>query len=411
MSLSSRKEKLLARPVSYAIAALVAATAGSAEAANWQFDPRVELSAIYNDNYRLSPDADSEIEVTGGGLDLELEWIAETPRSSFSIAPRSRLLRFPGEGSENTTDYFLRLQGEYRTQRARSGFRAQYSDESVVTSELLAPDFPGVDLGEPVGGDGGRVNVRNRRDLIWVNPWTFFEWTERSRLELQANFIDASYDDNLFEQVGFQDIRGIIGVEFDVSPRSTIAVRALVSQYSPDENFTDSTGTGFQAEWRTRSSATMRYYFRAGATRTERDAFGTTPKVSDTSLTAGAGVSWNYQVTRIVLDLLRSQEPSSAGVVETRDELRFRVNRDLRPRLGAFFSLRALRSEGAVEDVADVRDREYLTGTAGLEWRMSRQYTLRGAYDYAWQEFEGDPSDAQSNAVTLSVIYEPRRVN
>ncbi|HEY8507196.1 MAG TPA: hypothetical protein VIL32_02500, partial [Steroidobacteraceae bacterium] len=152
-------------------------------------------------------------------------------------------------------------------------------------------------------------------------------------------------------------------------------------------------------------------YFRAGATRTERDAFGTTPEVSDTSLVAGAGVSWNYQVTRIVLDVLRSQEPSSAGVVETRDELRFRINRDLKPRLGAFIGLRGLRSEGAVEDVATVRDREYLTGTAGFEWRMSRQYTLRGAYDYAWQEFEGDPSDAQSNAVTLSVIYEPRRVN
>jgi hypothetical protein len=32
-----------------------------------------------------------------------------------------------------------------------------------------------------------------------------------------------------------------------------------------------------------------------------------------------------------------------------------------------------------------------------------------GAYHYDWQEFEGGLTDATSNQINFSVIYEPRR--
>ena len=92
-----------------------------------------------------------------------------------------------------------------------------------------------------------------------------------------------------------------------------------------------------------------------------------------------------------------------------RNEIRFRVTRAVQPRLNAFLSLRGIQTQGAVEDIIGVRDRKYLAGQTGFEFRATRQVSVLGSYDYAWQEFEGEPSDAASNAVMFSLVYEPRR--
>jgi len=131
--------------------------------------------------------------------------------------------------------------------------------------------------------------------------------------------------------------------------------------------------------------------------------------VSETAVVGGVGAAWTYEVTELVLDAVRSVSPSSSGVVVDRDELRFRVRREVKPRLAAFANLRSIRTVGSVEEVAAVRDRDYLTARVGFEWRMNRPTRVLGAYDYAWQEFEGEPSDAASNAISLSFVYEPRR--
>ncbi len=30
----------------------------------------------------------------------------------------------------------------------------------------------------------------------------------------------------------------------------------------------------------------------------------------------------------------------------------------------------------------------------GFEWRLTRQFALEGAYEYKWQKYEGDPTNA-----------------
>jgi hypothetical protein len=79
------------------------------------------------------------------------------------------------------------------------------------------------------------------------------------------------------------------------------------------------------------------------------------------------------------------------------------------PKMAGHLALRGIRTEGAVEEALLVRERKYAAASAGLEWRWSRQYSLVGSYNYTWQEFEGEPADATSNGVSLSVVYEPRR--
>jgi hypothetical protein len=388
---------------------VVAAPLVSAQA--WVFDPRVEVEAIYDDNYRLTDQPGQEIEVEGGALDAQLTARKQGAASLLEITPRIRSTLFPSDSSEESTDYFLTLGGEKRTQRTNLGLTARFADESVVTSEILDADFPGVDLGEPVSGDAGRVSVRNRRSLYAFRPTLEFDWTERRQLTAEAHYVNASYDDDLFEQIGYTDLGASAGIVWDVSQRSKLGLNVLGSSFSPDDDSEDTTTTGVMAEWRTAASQVTNFYFRVGSNRAERDGTGTQPDVSASSFNGGVGVAWDLQVTRIVIDALRSTVPSSAGEVVNRDELRFRLTRDFSPRVSGFVAARGIHTEGVEDAGASVRDRKYYTGRTGLEWRVSRQYSLEGAYEYKWQEFQDEPNSATSNGVTLSLVYQPRRLN
>jgi hypothetical protein len=396
------------RATSVATAISLACGAGVATAAAWEYEPRVEVGAVYDDNYRLTDVPGQEIEVTGPAIDAQIGFRNETPRTILQVTPRIHATYFPDEPSEDSTDYFLTGSAEHNSQRLRLRGEALFSDESVVASNVLAADFPDIDLGDTVSGDDGRVSIRNRRTLINLAPSLGFDWTERRRVIAAAHLIDASYDDDVFEQVGYTDIGALGGIEFDTSQRAMVVLRLSASVYSPEVGGVDTTRTGLDAEWRTRATETMRYYFRAGVTRSERDSSGTIPTLSDTSFNGGVGVAWRWQVTDLVIDAVRSAGPSSSGSVVNRDELRFRITRAMSPKMAGHLALRGVRTEGAVEELL-VRDRKFAAASAGLEWRWSRQYALVGSYNYTWQEFEGEPADATSNGVSLSVVYEPRR--
>jgi hypothetical protein len=380
----------------------------------WIFDPRIEVEAIYDDNYRLTSIPGQEIEVTGGAIDAELAGRKEWQAAMFEIAPRIRSTFFPDESSEESTDYFLNLLGERRTQRTKLGIRGQYADESVVTSELPVADFPGVGLGQPTGGDAGRTTLRNRRALYLIQPTLDFDWTERRQLSFEAHYVQADYDDNLVEQVGYKDVGGSAGIGWNLTQRSTFSIDLLGARYEPDDDTGSTTSTGLTAEWRTAPSQVTDFYFRVGSSRAERDSNATDAGVDSSSFNGGVGVAWNFQVTRIVIDALRATVPSSQGEMVDRDELRFRVSRTFSPRFSGFVALRGIRTEGVDSDTgttSSIRERKYYTGRTGFEWRMNRQYALEGMYEYKWQEYQGDANSATSNGVMFSVVYQPRRVN
>lgn len=398
------------------VAGGLALAATQAWGAGWDFQPRIELRAIHDDNYRLTDVPGAEIEVTGAFLDAELALRSENPRGLIELAPRVRSSVFPDEGGEESTDWFVGFGWQNRTPRLETRIEADYADESVVTSELVPADFPDVDLGDTVAGDSGRVSVRNRRNLISLQPSLAWRWSPTRRLEAGLNYVDASYDQSLVEQTGFTDLVASAGIAVDVTQRDSLAGRLRAGTYEPEGARADTERAGIEGEWMRRWSPTMRMYVRAGIDTAETDVQMLDAQrqpvgaaVSETAFVGGVGAAWTYEVTELVLDAVRSVSPSSSGVVVDRDELRFRVRREVKPRLAAFANLRSIRTVGSVEEVAAVRDRDYLTARVGFEWRMNRPTRVLGAYDYAWQEFEGEPSDATSNAISISFVYEPRR--
>lgn len=397
-----------ARRISTPVAALVAftcagvcvqAVCSQAQAANWELAPRVQGGYKYSDNYRLDLPG-GEIEVSGPEIDALLTLRTVDPRTRFEVSPRIRADYFPDERDQDSTDYSLGASLDDKTQRRRTGFSASLSREDVVRSELPSAEVD-TGLGDPDALDSGRTVTRNRRNLIRLVPYFSYDLSQRYRLDLDAHYVDANFDeDSLGGQQDFSDLGASAAVGFLISPRSTLLLRALASR--SETNFaTDAYAV--EGEWSTKYSETSHMYLRLGLQETtpERGA-------SDTQFIAGLGGSWSSQRNRLFLDLTRSVGPISAGTVVERHQLRVRIVHDVTPRVAMVLGARGYRDE-AIDSASTYPTREYAVGEAGFEWRVQRAWALTGTYSYRWQEYADEPSSASANAFLLGVVYEPKR--
>lgn len=384
------------------IAAVIGSLAisASATAQNWEFAPRLELGYEYSDNYRLDF-AGSEIDVSGGVMDASLPLRLVDPVRKAEIAPRVRATYFPDERDEDSNDYFLGALFEQRSPRSAYGIDADWSRQDVVRSELPSVDEGG-GLGDPTLGDAGRVLLRNERDLTRVRPYWRYDVSQRHRAEVGAHYLDANFDEN-FEgaQRDYTDYGVYAGWGWLLSQRSSLTLRGRASHY---ETAFDAEGYGAEVEWRSDYSQTAQVYLRLGGQQTDIDRADASKQ---SSVIAGLGGRWTWPTTNLFADLTRSVGPNAAGAVVERNELRFRMMRALQPRLSFLAGIRGTRDEAIDESTYPTR--EYLTGEVGFDWRITRKWSLVGAYNYIWQEYSDEPSDRSSNAISLGVVYEPGR--
>jgi hypothetical protein len=70
----------------------------------------------------------------------------------------------------------------------------------------------------------------------------------------------------------------------------------------------------------------------------------------------------------------------------------------------------AFRDESA-EDVSTYPTRKYITAETGVEWRLNRSFSVLARYNYLWQDYDDEPSDATANGFLISLVYEPKRAD
>jgi hypothetical protein len=169
----------------------------------------------------------------------------------------------------------------------------------------------------------------------------------------------------------------------------------------------DTTGYGITADWSRRTSDTAQLYFRGGYNRVEiADQSGDLSW--ETGFSAGAGVRWQFEVTSVVLDATHYLDPNSSGSVVNRDQVQFQMTRRFAPLFSAYIGARGIQ-DSRVGGSSDFLDRKYATGAVGFDWRFTSQFSLVGGYTYVWRKYTDRASAADSNAVSLGVVYEPKR--
>lgn len=406
-----------------ALASIGPLLSSAASAADWKANPRIAVSAGHDDNYLLSFDPAQQFSVESGRIEAGVDFVGRTPTGSYLIAPAITSSFLSNHSDLNATDGFLTLGGQHTGEKSVLNGRIDLSRQQLLRDALPDSDI-GSNLGNPLSGQVLGRTLKATQDLVRVTPSGQWQLTQRTRFTADVQYLDANYDRRAEAfYTDFRNIQGSAGLAFETSQRGVLTARLLAGNFDPAVGPSANTYGG-QLEFSRQLTEISRYYVRAGVDHVTVDS---TPAVAGqparasqtlTRASGGAGIDWQYQVTTLFLDYTRRVDPNPSGHSVAQDQLRARIERRVSPGLALFASGRAIRNlelGGYIPGVTTPpQERRYLTASAGLEWRYRREWSLLGAYIYSWQKqsFVGsavDPFSADSNAVRLTLVWEPNR--
>ena len=397
---------------SVSIGMLLGGFALTASATDWQFNPKIEAGVQANDNYRLLPPG-FEDKVYGVFTNAAFEFRYLDPINDFNITPAVYANYLPGTTADDTTDPSVTLNWLRTGQTYKGGLYAQYIRQSVVDANQTTVSTIGNQLGNPVAGDSGYISVYTKRQLEEVSPTFTIDLTQRRHLAITADYQNVTYDPVI---IGFNDSysteNASIGLVQDFTARSSATLRARIEQFNPDGDLQSVRSYGLEGQWDYHLSQISQAYVRVGAQRSFfEDVTGLPHVVPSTGVVAGAGVNWTFQITQLFVDFTRTVEPNSTGYTVNRDQFRLTLNRSLSPTLTAVAAARYVH-DAATASTAVFATRDYGLASLGMKWRFRRAWTLNGEYDFTAQHYASvPPVHEHSNAILLSVIYEPNRVS
>ena len=379
----------------------------SALATDYQINPRLELAGGYDNNVNLG--ATNEIAAGYALADARVELLAQEPNWRWRATPEVRGNWYPDHSDFNSNGEFLYLDGERSGARYTLDLYGYGASQSVITNYLPTANIAsGLGVSQP--GTTLATPASIRQNLGYLRPSYGLDMTPRSSLELNLNYTVATYSEEVQGYTNYHNVAGAIGLALKATPTGSVTLRATGANFQPDVG-RDTDTYGADLQWDGRLSATQQYYLRVGAARTDLTgsiAGAPAASRSTTTATGGAGAQWTFTLTEIFVDLTRDADPTGQGYVVNRDQLRLRVARRFTPRLAGFLGARAIHDDPVPGSVPPtVVAQRYNFGTVGFEWRVGREFSVIGAYDFT--DYHPSGPSAQANAARVSLVYEPHR--
>ena len=380
-----------------------------AVATEYQFNPRLELGAGYDDNANLAVTGQNKIGSSEGLADARVDLVARESNWQWRVTPEVRGTWYPSNTELDSNGEFLYLSGQRTGERYTLGLDGYGSSQSLLTNYLPTANI-GTGLGIPEPGTTLVVPASIRQNLGYLSPSYTLVMTPRSSLELNVGYTDATYShEQQGGDVDYKNVTGSAGLVYAASLTGSLTLRATGQDFRPDSGLTSKT-YGVEAQWDGKFSETKQYYLRVGVGQTDfsGSVSGAADVSNSTNWTGGAGTHWTYSVAEIFLDATRNVAPTAQGYAVNQDQLRLRVARRFTPRFAGFLGLRSIYEDplrAAVAPTAQVQHYNY--ATAGFEWRVQRSLSVISAYDFTDYRY-GGPS-GQANAIHVSLVYEPHR--
>lgn len=397
------------------LVALAGLGIGCADATDYRWDPTVILSGNYNDNYGLqssyasnSPAVAQNVSVTGAIADAALHLSIINPDAHFEITPKVESVYYPGQSEFDANNVFVDSQFEQLWPRGTFTLNQLFWSQDVLTSYLPTTAI-GLPLGQnSPGADLASVTERVRQDLLLLAPIATFELSPRKHLEVRAQYLSVDYSQPIYDQIqNFKNYSGSLGLGFDVTPQSTVTVRGTVSDLRPVSGSGANTYGG-EGEWETHLSEIVHAYAKLGV---EHTSFNQSlySQSSATNVSGGLGISRKFIAYDLFADFARSVSPDAYGTVVARNDLRVRLEHKFNARTSGFVGLRGINQVPLGNSVGFTGQR-YGQAALGVEWRIYRQFSIISEYAYTtYKAYTGGAQAAGSNAVTISLKYEPHR--
>ena len=409
----SNKENSLTRNGCFICCCMLVGLPATAYSQQWNFEPVVRLTAQYNDNTQLTTDDSAIIDSTAFTVDANGRFVRRGQSSEVRIAPRIRSKIYTDNVFEDTNDYFFDFFAAKNLERSSYGLQARYAQEDVLTAELDDPDFDNPDVNRPVDLDTGRVRVGTNRESIIFSPYFNHEWTETIGFLVNADYVDVSYDQNQLNLTDYTNATLGTGISYKTSNRSTWSLIVFGDDYEAisGANRSQSQTIGAGLELRHEFSPTMDGKIAVGYQEVDSDVTsgGVTVSESNGGTVYSAGITKKGDVSRVVLDASRTVDPGGTGFLQDRTQFRLRYTRQLSPKMFGDFNARIQNTKEISPAPIVSIERNYQRYGAGLEWRISRIWSVRGDYRYTEQDFDQTVGSASSNEFGISLIYDPAR--
>ncbi len=359
----------------------------------WDIEPGVRVRLLYDDNVRFS--VDDPKSSFGGTAEAYANLSRRTEVSDLTLRAAVVQLYYTDATELNSTDGSAEAAFAYRMERSEAGFVSRFVYDTTLTSEAEAET-------------SGIVELNKRRNFFEIAPYWKYSLSERARVGADVILQDVSYED--VEEIPLTNYRfGRVGVsgEYDFTERTALVGRLGYDRYDSEQADDKSETFGAEAGIRYRFSERTTLRALAGA----RSATSSTGDVADgdnersTGPIFEVGVEQDYEVGSIDITLERSLLPSGRGTLLDTTRAVVEIARPVSERLVVRLRAIGVRNRNPDGEVS-FNDRDFVSVSPGLRWRLAESTWLDLSYRYRWQDRELISGDAVSNAVFFGIGHD-----
>ncbi len=358
--------------------------------AEWSLTPRLSMQLEYNDNIRLRTGPHDSVlgRKVGTGAVLAVS------RENFTVrlAPRLQISRYPKDSSLDTNDQYLDFSAVRATERLTLTLQANLTRDTTLTSEAQ---------------ETGRFFTNKRRESANLSPSLTWAVTELDTLRLGLSYTSVDYKDSVRTGLfGYNYAVADASLSHQLSETDSVSAIFYASRYRVPDSGSVSTSLGIQGGYTHAFSETLNGTARAGVimARQKFKLEGEPQNERGNGMFFNAGLSKQLEAGSWEAKASRTLTPTSSGYLVGTDEVQLHIRSDLKPRLTGNLSFTGLNKE-ALGSQRTASNRRYARLGAGVRWRLTRWWSLKGDYAYVWQEHENAARAAESNMLMVSLEY------
>jgi hypothetical protein len=367
-------------------------TAGSACAAHWYLQPAAEVSVGYVENPQLR-DVD-QINTTRYSVDVGLRGARLTERLRVGIDLGAFYRRFPGHGILDSDNLSAALTSDYRvTELGTLTLDASLIRDTTRTSELTTT---------------GNITSNIPRNRIAVNPSWTQQLTERSEVGIGYGYERVTYEaDGPSSLINYRLQTVDAFYNYRLNERATIDATITASSYDPDEPVRyRSYAFTFGLSYALSETLSTNAFLGPRRVEAEADVGTTSTSANNSGNIYGIGLLKQFERSRLSVALSKGLVPTGSGEPLDQERLTVLYLYTASPRLTLELPVQLYRNEQVrFVTTGDEETRLFFSTEPRLRWRITEDMSLTASYRYQYQQLEQAGTEADSNALFLSISY------
>lgn len=371
---------------------------GPSVAAQWIFEPSIDLASFYDDNVELA--AGPHTSSSGYILTPRFNLKRNTETSEMDLDAYSAFTSYQRGDIEDRSETAASLRARNRTsERGTLGI-----DGEVRRDTLFERVVPGRGVGDLRDVDVGlSTSTEVRRVYVAANP--YFDWllSERSSMRVGYRLTDVGFRNA--DGTGLIDYKEHIvsgSYTHQLTEKNSASLAANAIRYRPQTGASESDTVQLLMGINRTFSETLRGSFAIGGSKTDQTEAGV--EEGSSGAVMRAELQQKSEISQLDTVLSRDIAPSGIGQSLRTDQFRIRWLRKTSPFVDFVLEGQMIRTR-VLEGVDPSIDRRYAGIGPSLRWHWLEHWAISAGYRYRRQKFDVDGNSADSNAVFLGVTY------